>query len=152
MLFTRELARRLPRAGGGVDAFAFHPGFVASGFGGDGAFMTAAKRLAVSTEDGAEPLIRLAGWKAGRYGLTGELVHPPTGTSRPAADVVADLLEHVGDALRDAGDHDLVSAGLARLLADGTGARRQRELLEAAQDEESRAQAVVALARITAGE
>lgn len=61
VLFTRELARRLPRAGGGVDAFAFHPGFVASGFGGDGAFMTAAKRLAVSTEDGAEPLIRLAG-------------------------------------------------------------------------------------------
>jgi NAD(P)-dependent dehydrogenase (short-subunit alcohol dehydrogenase family) len=61
VLFTRELARRLPRAGGGVDAYAFHPGFVASGFGGSGAFMTAAKRLAVSTEDGAEPLIRLAG-------------------------------------------------------------------------------------------
>ncbi|MDZ5661199.1 glutamate--cysteine ligase [Nocardioides sp. zg-1308] len=106
----------------------------------------------VAAPDVPAPLIRLAGWKAGRYGLTGELVHPPTGTSRPAADVVADLLEHVGDALRDAGDHDLVSAGLARLLADGTGARRQRELLEAAQDDESRAQAVVALARITAGE
>lgn len=59
VLFTRELARRL--RGTGVEAFAFHPGFVASGFGGTGAVMTLGKRLAVTTDEGAEPLVRLAG-------------------------------------------------------------------------------------------
>ena len=59
VLFTRELARRL--TGTGVDAFAFHPGFVASSFGGNGPVMSVMKRAAISTEQGAEPLIRLAG-------------------------------------------------------------------------------------------
>lgn len=104
-------------------------------------------------DDVAVPIIRLAGWKAGRYGLTAELVDPPTGTSRPAADVMGTLLDHVGDALRDAGDHDHVTQGIARLLADGTGARRQRELLEAAgPDDEALGRAVADLTRITAGE
>jgi NAD(P)-dependent dehydrogenase (short-subunit alcohol dehydrogenase family) len=58
ILFTRELARRLK--GTSVEAFAFHPGFVASGFGGSGPVATLGKRLAVSTERGAEPLVRLA--------------------------------------------------------------------------------------------
>lgn len=117
---------------------------------------TAAREWAdgVPPADVPSPLVRLAGWKAGRYGLTGELVHPPTGTSRPAADVVAALLDHVGDALRDAGDHEHVASELERLLADGTGARRQRELLESAEpdDEEALARAVLALSRITSGE
>lgn len=59
VLFTRELARRL--RGTGVDAFAFHPGFVASEFGGSGPVASTIKRAAVSTEKGAEPLVRLAG-------------------------------------------------------------------------------------------
>ncbi|KQR66711.1 SDR family NAD(P)-dependent oxidoreductase [Frigoribacterium sp. Leaf172] len=58
VLFTRELARRL--RGTGVEAFAFHPGFVASGFGGSGTVATLGKRLAVTTDEGAEPLVRLA--------------------------------------------------------------------------------------------
>ena len=99
------------------------------------------------------PLVRLAGWKAGRYGLTGDLVHPPTGTSRPAEDVVGALLDHVSDALRDSGDHDRVSRALERLLREGTGARQQRDLLEAARDDEdAAARAVVRLSRMTAGE
>lgn len=108
----------------------------------------------VEAPDVPAEIIRLSSWKAGRYGLTGELVHPPTGTSRPAADVLGALLDHVGDALRDAGDHDHVAAGIERLLADGTGARRQRELLEAVgpDDDDGLARAVVRLSRITAGE
>jgi len=99
------------------------------------------------------PLVRLAGWKAGRHGLTADLVHPPTGTTRPAADVVADLLDHVDGALRDAGDHDLVSTGLDRLLREGTGSQRQRELLGAAEhDEGALAEAVLALSRISVDE
>ncbi|MBD8660365.1 SDR family NAD(P)-dependent oxidoreductase [Frigoribacterium sp. CFBP 8754] len=58
VLFTRELARRL--RGTAVDAFAFHPGFVASSFGGGGPVVSLAKNLAISTEQGAEPLVRLA--------------------------------------------------------------------------------------------
>ncbi|SEC12209.1 carboxylate-amine ligase [Nocardioides exalbidus] len=116
---------------------------------------TAAREWAdgVPAPDVPAPLLRLASWKAGRHGLTGELVHPPTGESRPAADVLAGLLDHVGDALDDAGDRDHMSRGVARLLADGTGARRQRELLDAAGDDEAaQGAAVVRLSRITAGE
>jgi NAD(P)-dependent dehydrogenase (short-subunit alcohol dehydrogenase family) len=58
ILFTRELARRL--GGTGVSAYAFHPGFVATSFGGDGPLMTLGKRTALSPEQGAQPLVRLA--------------------------------------------------------------------------------------------
>ncbi|UFN42820.1 carboxylate-amine ligase [Nocardioides okcheonensis] len=117
---------------------------------------TAAREWAEGVEplDVPAPILRLAGWKAGRHGLAGELVDPPSGTSRPAADVLATLLDHVGDALHDTGDHDHVSRGLSRLLDDGTGARRQRELLDAAgpDDEDALSRAVVRLSRITVGE
>ncbi|GAA1913241.1 carboxylate-amine ligase [Nocardioides hwasunensis] len=115
---------------------------------------TAAREWAdgVPAPDVPAPLVRLAGWRAGRHGLTADLVHPPTGEARPAADVMAALLDHVDDALHDTGDHDHVSRGIARLLADGTGARRQRELFEQAGDDEARARAVVELSRLTAGE
>ncbi|HEY8319997.1 MAG TPA: SDR family NAD(P)-dependent oxidoreductase [Amnibacterium sp.] len=58
VVFTRELARRL--AGTGVTAYAFHPGFVASGFGNRGALVSFGQRFALSSEQGAEPLVRLA--------------------------------------------------------------------------------------------
>jgi NAD(P)-dependent dehydrogenase (short-subunit alcohol dehydrogenase family) len=58
VLFTRELARRLQ--GTGVAAYAFHPGLVATSFGGDGLLMSALKRSAIPPEAGAAPLVRLA--------------------------------------------------------------------------------------------
>jgi len=61
ILFTRELARRLP--GSGIDAFAFHPGVVATNFGGHSAVwqaLTSRTGLAISSEAGAQPLVRLA--------------------------------------------------------------------------------------------
>jgi NAD(P)-dependent dehydrogenase (short-subunit alcohol dehydrogenase family) len=58
VVFTRELARRL--AGTGVSAYAFHPGFVASGFGNGGALVALGQRFALSPEQGAQPLVRLA--------------------------------------------------------------------------------------------
>ena len=63
ILFTRELARRLPR---GITANALHPGFVATRFGDQsGTVMQAlvglAKRLgAITPEEGAQTLIFLA--------------------------------------------------------------------------------------------
>lgn len=58
ILFTRELARRT--AGSGIGTWAFHPGFVATGFGGTNPFIALGKRFALSPEEGAQPLVRLA--------------------------------------------------------------------------------------------
>lgn len=58
ILFTRELARR--SAGTGISAYAFHPGFVSTGFGGNGPVMSLMKRAAIPPEAGAAPLVRLA--------------------------------------------------------------------------------------------
>jgi NAD(P)-dependent dehydrogenase (short-subunit alcohol dehydrogenase family) len=58
VVFTRELARRL--AGTPVSAYAFHPGLVASGFGNGGALVSLGQRFALSPEQGAQPLVRLA--------------------------------------------------------------------------------------------
>jgi carboxylate-amine ligase len=73
--------------------------------------------------------LRLDKWQAGLAGLTGELVHPIERRRMPAADVLAALVEHVRPALDQAGDTELVTAGIATLLAGGTGAERQRAVL-----------------------
>ena len=59
ILFTQSLAER------GIEAYAFHPGYVATSFGGEsplvrfGNFVTR-NRLAISAEQGASPLVHLA--------------------------------------------------------------------------------------------
>jgi len=63
IMFIRELARRT--VGTGVDAFSFHPGFVATGFGADSALLRLGQfvsrgSLGISPEQGAAPLIQLA--------------------------------------------------------------------------------------------
>jgi NAD(P)-dependent dehydrogenase (short-subunit alcohol dehydrogenase family) len=63
ILFTLELARRL--RGSGVEAFCFHPGFVASGFNHNNGRlmslgMTLARPFARTPEHGAETLLWLA--------------------------------------------------------------------------------------------
>ncbi|MGY1733635.1 glutamate--cysteine ligase [Geodermatophilus sp. SYSU D01045] len=73
-------------------------------------------------------LLRVAAWRAGRSGTTGDLVHPRTGVPAPAAEVVAALLEHVGPALEAAGDHERVAGGVAAVLERGTGADLQRRV------------------------
>ena len=93
-------------------------------------------------------LLRLATWRAGRSGVEGELLDPDGLLPRPARAVIDALLEHVGDALRDAGDEALVDEGVRRVLADGNGAMLQR----AAYARTGQVTDVVAeLARATAG-
>lgn len=63
ILFTRELARRTE--GTGVAAYAYHPGFVATGFGADSPLMKIAGvigfgRFGRTPEAGAAPLVQLA--------------------------------------------------------------------------------------------
>ncbi|WP_324277739.1 glutamate--cysteine ligase [Blastococcus brunescens] len=73
-------------------------------------------------------VLRMAAWRAGRSGLTGDLVHPLTGRPAPAADVVGALLDHIRPALADAGDEERVTDGLGTVLRRGTGADLQRRV------------------------
>jgi carboxylate-amine ligase len=73
-------------------------------------------------------VVRLAAWRAGRSGISGKLVHPCSGRPVPAADAVADLLEHVRPALADAGDEQRVTDGVEAILRRGTGADLQRRI------------------------
>ena len=60
ILFARELAKRT-----GLEAFSFHPGYVATNFGSDSGFIKLSYRLkagglGISVDQGAEPLVLLA--------------------------------------------------------------------------------------------
>lgn len=74
-------------------------------------------------------LLRLAGWKASRWGLRGELLDPVTSHPRPALAVINALLAHIGEALADIGDLQRVEQLIDHLLSAGTGAVRQTEVL-----------------------
>ena len=71
-------------------------------------------------------VLRVAGWRAARSGLSGDLVHPRTGRPAPAAEVLAALVEHVRPALARHGDEQRVDAGVAQVLRRGSGAVLQR--------------------------
>jgi carboxylate-amine ligase len=67
-------------------------------------------------------------WTAARYGMDGPAVDPLLGKQIAAGAMLSSLLEHVRDALADAGDLDEVR----RLLRNrSTGATRQRLVAEA---------------------
>jgi gamma-glutamyl:cysteine ligase YbdK (ATP-grasp superfamily) len=71
-------------------------------------------------------VLRLTAWRASRSGLEGDLVSPLTGLPEPAGSVANALLEHVRDALDQAGDTGTVTELLAAVLARGNGAAFQR--------------------------
>lgn len=85
----------------------------------------------VAAPDVRTEVLRLSAWRASRSGTEAALVHPVTGRPAPAAVVLDALVEHVGEALSDAGDADAVADLLAGLVERGSGARHQREVLEA---------------------
>ena len=75
-------------------------------------------------------ILRLAGWRASRSGIAGELLHPVTGVPRPAGEVLEALIKHLTPALGDSGDDERVKALLKQVRARGTGAWYQRQALE----------------------
>jgi glutamate---cysteine ligase / carboxylate-amine ligase len=91
--------------------------------------------------------LEAAMWRASRYGLNGGLVSARSWTVRPAAVVVAELVDHVREALEDAGDRELVTADVRRILATGNGAKRQRQAMRT-----SRRPVARAVAQATAGD
>ncbi|GAA1986885.1 glutamate--cysteine ligase [Isoptericola halotolerans] len=88
-----------------------------------------AAREAADGRPAADPgveLERTAAWRAGRSGLSENLVSPLTWKPAPAHDVVGQLVQHVRDALVDTGDLDVVTELLGRLWSTGGGAAQQR--------------------------
>jgi carboxylate-amine ligase len=75
-------------------------------------------------------LLRAAHWNAAHGGLGGTLLDLRQGRARPAWALVDDLVAAVRPALLRHGDLTLVEDGLARLRREGTGADRQRAVLE----------------------
>jgi carboxylate-amine ligase len=71
-------------------------------------------------------LLRGASWRAARWGMSGRLLDPHSGTPRPAWSVIETLLGLVEPALRACGDLDRVTGSLERIRRHGTGAERQR--------------------------
>ncbi|WP_417366764.1 carboxylate-amine ligase [Glutamicibacter arilaitensis] len=72
-------------------------------------------------------LLRVWSWEASRSGTEGNLIHPRSGASAPAAEVAGALLERLEPVLQDYGELDQVRLEVARILRDGSGARAQRQ-------------------------
>jgi glutamate---cysteine ligase / carboxylate-amine ligase len=104
----------------------------------DAVLIAALVRALVETEarawqQGTAPLrmraevLRLAAWRASRSGLDGALIDPLTGRPGQAAAVLSLLLDHVRDALADAGDLAAVTGLVADVHRRGNGAAFQRD-------------------------
>ena len=91
-------------------------------------------------------LVGAAHWRAAREGLDGELFDLRTGRSRPAWELVDDLVAYVTPALTRHGDLQPVLTSLSGLRRSGTGAARQRRLLQVTG---SMPEALAALGRLT---
>jgi carboxylate-amine ligase len=84
----------------------------------------------VPTPEVPDYVVRAAHWNAAHAGLEGTLLDPRRGSARPAWDLVEELVGAVAPALESHGDLAEVHAGLGRLRRDGTGAVRQRRILD----------------------
>lgn len=72
-------------------------------------------------------VLRQGAWRASRFGVHGDLLHPERHTPDTARNVVAALHAHVRDALEETVDAAYVEQSLQRILSHGTGATRQRQ-------------------------
>ncbi len=95
--------------------------------------------------DASSDLIRLATWRASRFGLEGELLDTTTFRPTPTQTVIESLLDHVRPALVDAGDEAVVERQLDVLRTRGTGASVQRRTASERQDLVGLVQAMVQL-------
>ncbi|MFI6063867.1 glutamate--cysteine ligase [Micromonospora sp. NPDC051227] len=91
-------------------------------------------RAGVTAPDVRDCLVAAAHWRAAHDGLDGELIDLRAGGTRPAWALVDELMAVIAPALLRHGDLGYVLAQLARLRRDGTGAMRQRQVLDRAGD------------------
>lgn len=76
-------------------------------------------------------VLRLASWRASRFGLEQQLLHPETMAPKPAGVAVHALLAHVEHGFADADERAHVWAGVSEILHRGTGAALQRSAFAA---------------------
>lgn len=84
----------------------------------------------VPERDIRDEVLRLATWRAARFGLDGELLDPQALGAVTTDRAVRKLLAHVRPALEDAGDWLFASTTVDRLLAVGNSSRRQRQVMD----------------------
>lgn len=77
-------------------------------------------------------LLRVAGWRAARDGISHELVHPVEARLASPRIVFEATVEYARAALEEADELEFVRDSFERLLARGNGATRQRTQFEAA--------------------
>lgn len=75
-------------------------------------------------------VLRVANWRAARYGLDGELLNPLTNRLLPAKELISTFLDFIRPALEAEGDWQRISGGVAQLLQYGNGAMRQRAIYQ----------------------
>ena len=75
-------------------------------------------------------LMKVAAWRAARFGLSADLVHPVEASLVPARVALDAVVDFARPALAETGDLELVTSSLDRLLAQGTGATCQRRVWE----------------------
>jgi glutamate---cysteine ligase / carboxylate-amine ligase len=100
-----------------------------------GLFRALVEREAEAARAGAPATIlspamgRAALWRAARSGLEGDLVDVTAPASRPAAEVVNELVDLLRPQLENSGDWDTVSELTRQALIAGTSSARQRRAL-----------------------
>ena len=92
------------------------------------------RSLVDSSLNGAPPnsqpmpeALDLAQWQAAKFGLQGNNFDPFDGTKTSAVQMLRCLMEFIRRALERNGDFDYVTAGLSRIIEQGTGASIQRK-------------------------
>lgn len=96
-------------------------------------FIRALSRMALEVPAAAQippEVLEIAVWQSAKFGLSGSLMDPISGTQKPAADLVQDALERAQPYFEGAEDMSVVQRGLERILSEGTGAERQRRAMQ----------------------
>jgi carboxylate-amine ligase len=74
-------------------------------------------------------MLRLASWRASRFALDDDLIHPLQNRPQPATSSMDALVSHIRPVLDETGDLPWVQDVLHQILRTGTGARRQRAVM-----------------------
>jgi glutamate---cysteine ligase / carboxylate-amine ligase len=84
----------------------------------------------LDADDVPTAMLRLASWRASRFGVSDNLVHPASRQQCAAGDAVVALLEHVDGGFASDLERARVQDGVAAILHRGNGATAQRAALE----------------------
>jgi carboxylate-amine ligase len=86
-------------------------------------------RSGAEADDVSTAMLRLAAWRASRFGISDTLVHPVTRQPCPPAAAVAALFEHADAGFSSPAERHGVELGLGRILRRGSGCSDQRKAL-----------------------